>query len=505
LTVSNCTISIDGAFGAEDTAVAIADGTTALPTTVTGCTIIGASGDGVVVTAGVASVTSNTLSTLNSALKVTTGTVTVSSNTIDTCGLSISTTATVGQAAIVVTSTAGLTITNNTITNCPNDIIEITDNSELINMMFNNMSNNTLGIDNNDADTAQTLNASHNWWGAATGPATGMNSTAGAVNNTAGYLGGTAIGTFALATATLTAATTQKVDVSIANATTGAASNAAIIGVANYAANPGAATPYTAISGGFFDVYVGTPTANADVATIKLYGAVTTDTVAYVYSALNGTWAKCTTQGVNTVGGYVFVKTGLTITPAISDLAGTAFALVTVPTVATLATPTSLAPAVGATDVPLSPTFAWSAVTDAAGYYFQMADNANFVAPLVKLDGDLGRLIVTAYHYAPELEYSTAYYWRVKAVKGTVGAGDLVESTWASGVIITMDVPEEPLPPIVIEQQPATPAPIIKPIVEVITPAATPITPAWIYAIIGVGALLVIAVIVLIVRTRRVA
>ena len=36
-------------------------------------------------------------------------------------------------------------------------------------------------------------------------------------------------------------------------------------------------------------------------------------------------------------------------------------------------------------------------------------------------------------------------------------------------------------------------------------PAETPITPAWIYVIIGVGAVLVIALIVLIVRTRRVA
>jgi len=48
---------------------------------------------------------------------------------------------------------------------------------------------------------------------------------------------------------------------------------------------------------------------------------------------------------------------------------------------------------------------------------------------------------------------------------------------------------------------------IVEPDVEVIVPlpAETPITPAWIYVIIGVGAVLVIALIVLIVRTRRVA
>ena len=150
------------------------------------------------------------------------------------------------------------------------------------------------------------------------------------------------------------------------------------------------------------------------------------------------------------------------------------------------------------------------AVAGAAGYYFELADNTTFVSPLVKLTGDYGRLIVTAYHYAPKLDYSSAYYWRVQAVSGTVEADTLAESAWASGIFVTMDEPEEPTPPIVIEpSEPPVieilPQPIIEPIVEVITPPATPITPAWIYAIIGVGAVLVIAVVVLIVRTRRVA
>ena len=501
LTISNNTFVVDGAtVAASDSAINVA--ATAGTTTITGNTISGASGIGVTVSGAgsTSTITSNTLSNLNVALNITAvATVTVQTNTIDACGLAVSATLTTGQAAIQVAGATALSITNNTITNCPNDIIEVDANADLVNMMFNNMSGNTLGVDNNDG--VNTVNATHNWWGAATGPATGAN--AGLVSAT-GALGTTATGTFNLGLTTLTAATTQKVDVAIVTSG-GAATTAAIIGVANYSANPGAATPYPAISGGFFDVYVGTPGAAADVATIKFYGAVTADTVAYVYSTLQGQWAQCTSQGVNTTGGYVWVKTGLTITPAIGDLAGTAFALVTIPASATLAIPTNLAPEVGATDIPLSPTFAWSAVTGAAGYYFQMADNANFVAPLVKLDGDLGRLIVTAYHYVPELEYSTAYYWRVKSVSGTVGAGDLVESAWVSGVIITMDEPEEPLPPVVIEQQPAAPAPIIEPIVEVITPAATPITPAWIYAIIAVGAVMIIAVIVLIVRTRRVA
>ncbi|MFC2023963.1 hypothetical protein ACFLTJ_00050 [Chloroflexota bacterium] len=53
---------------------------------------------------------------------------------------------------------------------------------------------------------------------------------------------------------------------------------------------------------------------------------------------------------------------------------------------------------------------------------------------------------------------------------------------------------EEPLPPVVIEQQPA-------PVINI--PAAQQITPVWIYAIIGIGAALAVVVIVVIVRTRR--
>jgi hypothetical protein len=517
--ISSCTFTLDEtAAGVDDTAILIDDGSVAKPVKVTGCTISGTSGVGIAVstvtTGAVATITDCTLSGLDQALTIGSGvltpTVTVTDSTIDACGMPISTTMAAGQAAIGVTLATSLKITNSAITNGPNDIIEVADNSENIYMMFNDLSGNAKGIDNNDADTLQTLSATHNWWGAATGPATGFNVTAGAVNNTAGYLGATATGTFSLATATVTAATTQKVDVSITT-TAGATSAAAIIGVANYASNPGAATPYPAISGGYFDVYVGTPTNTTDVATIKLYGDVTTDTTAYVYSALQGTWAKCDSQGVNTTTGYIWVKTGATITPSITDLAGTAFALVAAPGAMTV--PTILAPEGGEKDVSITPAFAWTEITAADGYRFELADNPYFVLPLVGLGRSTAEEILTVpfYAYMKDLDYSTAYYWRVKAVSGDYtysrsGSTFEVESNWASGVFITEAEPEEPAPPVVIEEAPpAPPAPVIEPIVEVITPPETPITPAWIYAIIGVGALLVVAVIVLIVRTRRVA
>ncbi len=506
LTISNNTFVVDGAIGAEDSAVDTSgDGAGAavlLPITISGNTITGGSGIGVTFTAGEATASDNTLIGLNQAFLVVAGTATISGNTIDNCGLVISTTATVGKAAIGVTAATALSITNNTITNSPNDIIEIVDSSEVINMMFNNLSDNAIGIDNNDA-AAVTLNATHNWWGAATGPATGFNVTAGAVNDTSAYLGASATGSFTntVGAVSLLTKTTVGVDV-IPNTAIVAATD--VIGVANYTANPQSATPLPAIDGGFYDVYVFETTPAFTSVLIKFYNAnITANTKVYVWGTIAGGWQSATTQGVNTYGGYAYVTVTSTI-PDIAGLAGTPFALVEA-TPTALGNPGILAPTTGDDTISLTPVFAWEAVSGAAGYYFELADNANFVLPLVSLTGDVGRLIVTAYAYVGELPYSTAYYWRVKAVSGTVEAGDLAESAWVSGLFITKAEPEEPTPPVVIEE---TEPPVIiieQPDIIVPLPAETPITPAWIYVIIGVGAVLVIALLVLIVRTRRVA
>jgi len=296
--------------------------------------------------------------------------------------------------------------------------------------------------------------------------------------------------------------TTVGVDVTL-NAATVAGD---IVGVANYAANPQAATPKPALDGGFYDVYLAEAAGAVTSVLIKFYNAnITANTDVYVWGTLAGGWQPCTTQGVNTYGGYAYV-TVTTTTPDIAGLAGTPFALVAASTTAPTTVTTLLTPKTGADTVSLTPIFAWEAVPGADGYYFELANNANFVLPLVSLTGDLGRLIVTAYAYVGELPYSTAYYWRVKAVSGTVEAGDLAESAWTSGLFLTMDEPVEPTPPIVVEEAPPVVIETIEPpdiIVEI--PAETTITPAWIYVIIGVGAVLVIALLVLIVRTRRVA
>jgi hypothetical protein len=275
-----------------------------------------------------------------------------------------------------------------------------------------------------------------------------------------------------------------------------------IIGAAQYTENPvGEIDDAVA----FWDVCV---IDDGDVGqiTLRLYASVTEDTELWVWGEASGEWQEVEDAVPNLFGGFMWVEIDDNSTPTLDDLGDLPFAIVEPPEEDEMDDdPVLLTPEVGEKDVSLRPTFAWGAVEDADGYYFELADNANFVAPMVKLDGDLGRLIVTAYAYTKTLPYSTAYYWRVKAVEGTVEDGDLKESNWVSGIFVTMDEPEEETPPVVVEETEPPVITIEQPDIVVPLPAETPITPAWIYAIIGVGAVLVIAVIVLIVRTRRVA
>ncbi len=280
------------------------------------------------------------------------------------------------------------------------------------------------------------------------------------------------------------------------------ATGADVIAVAEYVENPQEAI---ADAVAFFDVYVVGATADP---TLKFYAGDENSSL-YIWSADTEKWVDLD-AGFSVYGGYIFITVD-------ADLLGrTPFVVVAgEATVTVLANPIIIAPEGGERDTPLTPTFAWTAVADADGYYFELADNPYFVLPLVKLVGDFpASLIVTAYAYVGELDYSTAYYWRVKAVSGSIDAGDLVESAWVSNVFITMDEPVEPPPPIVIEEVPPPVITIEQPDIiieqpDIIVPlpavVETPITPAWIYVIIAVGAVLVIALIVLIVRTRRVA
>jgi len=419
-------------------------------------------------------------------------------------------------AAILVTDAEEVIITNNTFTANADYILEVVEPAEVVYMNFNIILADNEGDDDGyvlfNADT-EIANCQANWWGDAAGPDEDIFNDVDLFAYTPVLLGipaGDALSAANLAvSATFDAEDECGVTITLSDTTAAGDDLLDVVGACSYATNPVGALGDAV---GFWDAFAIDDDDDATKITVKIYTPVTEDTEAYVWADAKAEWIECSAATPNLFGGWMTIVIDTTSTPAIDDLEGLPFAVVEPPAEEDLDAPVIVAPESGTTGASLTPTFAWDAVDDADGYFFQLADNANFVAPLVKLDGDYGRLIVTAYAYVTKLPYSTAYYWRVKAVSGTEDAGNLVESDWVSAVFVTMNEPEEPVPPVVIEpseppiiEVQIPPTPIIEPIVEVITPPATPITPAWIYAIIGVGAVLVIALIVLVVRTRRVA
>jgi len=159
-------------------------------------------------------------------------------------------------------------------------------------------------------------------------------------------------------------------------------------------------------------------------------------------------------------------------------------------------------PAAGANDVVLTPTLTWSEYPDAIGYEVMLSEDPSFT--IIEWSYNVDNPF---YKVDEALKYSTTYYWRAR---GVTGEPYLVGSTWVTpagpwvtGVFTTMGEPADaPEPTVVVEHDPA-PAPEV---VTVEVPAPAPVIPTYIlWVIVVIGAILVIALIVLIVRTRRVA
>jgi hypothetical protein len=133
-------------------------------------------------------------------------------------------------------------------------------------------------------------------------------------------------------------------------------------------------------------------------------------------------------------------------------------------------------PECGAEDITLTPNFSWSEVTLATGYEIEVSLTEDFATILAS-----GTPTINAWDGVPELDYSTTYYWRVRAVK------DGIYSGWTYCLFSTLDEPPAPVEP-----------------VEPVDVIIEEVTPMWIWVIIGIGGALTIAVIILIVTTRRV-
>jgi hypothetical protein len=203
---------------------------------------------------------------------------------------------------------------------------------------------------------------------------------------------------------------------------------------------------------------------------------------------------------------------------------------VSLTTSAYLPAPDPVSPSQYLTDASLKPTFTWSAVSTAVSYNFQLSADNTFTTLV-----DSASVSVTGYTYTGGgLTYDTDYYWRVQAV-----AADGTKSEWSSApynsyypfssgapsvfhtmmdpamyidtdtttvtsmtttqtttsIQFSVEVPEY----VLTYTQPTVTNTITN---QIVMPDDS--TPAYIWAIVAIGALLTVAVIVLIIRTRRV-
>ena len=158
-----------------------------------------------------------------------------------------------------------------------------------------------------------------------------------------------------------------------------------------------------------------------------------------------------------------------------------------------------ISPANGATDVATNAALTWGTVTGATSYNLVLASDSAFTKVIDSKTG----LTVNVYSPATAFTAGTTYFWKVQAVSGTN------TSNWVASAFTTAQVAAN-VPPVSTSVAPAVttiinPTPVVTVNVAPSATNTTPnATPGYIWVIIVIGAVLVIAVIVLIVRTRRV-
>jgi hypothetical protein len=162
-----------------------------------------------------------------------------------------------------------------------------------------------------------------------------------------------------------------------------------------------------------------------------------------------------------------------------------------------LIVPTLVAPVNGSSITNTTPAFTWSPISGATSYSLQYSTFATFPDSLTTTV----TATTTAYLPPTALDLGT-YFWRVKAAAPVAGE-------WSATGTFTLAAPETSTPSTVIAT--ATIPSITIPSITVPTPSVTvvmpetksTVSPALLWAVIIIGAVLVIALIVLIVRTRR--
>ena len=527
VTISGNTFTLDD----DDTAIDLGADAIVKGNTINGAEdTIGITITGVLGADDIMEISGNTLDALEEGIVIDAlNTVTIKDNTISNC-------ATVG---FNIDTATNVLVHNNIITGAPTDKFAMdvaTGLNDNVFVLFNSITDNAKGL--KAADATPKLDARNNWWGSDAGP--GKDDLDKKANfEYEPWLTGPTFESIAM--------------IPVAGATVdleiGADSGKELIGVgikgedvsddavatapllmaaATYEANPVAiAPPGTATK--FFDVYVDNTGSDVDKYTISLYGAVTEDSLTYAWGEGLGEWVLCESKikdvpnFVNLYSGATTIYVTSTSIPTIGDLTGIALAIVEPdaeeePTPA----PTIMFPEVGAENVSVNPVLGWEAVEDAEGFGYEMAICEEPTFTIV----DYAASPTQNFHaVADSLMYSTTYYWKVRAIIGApelVGSGKDVKTVipggpWTTGVFSTEAEPAEPEAPVftcpqcgleyatqeALEAHFNRAHAVPETVVETVEKAVIPSTLLW--AIVAIGAVLVIAVIVLIVRTRRVA
>jgi trimeric autotransporter adhesin len=151
-----------------------------------------------------------------------------------------------------------------------------------------------------------------------------------------------------------------------------------------------------------------------------------------------------------------------------------------------------ISPENGATGVATNAALTWGTVNGATSYNIKIATDSAFTNVIDSKDG----LTVNVYAPAKAFDPGKTYFWEVQAVNATT------KGNWiASAFTTSSGAPAGTVQP---TQTIVVPTPTFTVIPGTTGPAPAPTTPAYIWVIIAIGAVLVIAVIVLIARTRRV-
>jgi hypothetical protein len=422
---------------------------------ITGCTFNGSSAFGIDIQAvGAVDITGCFFYDLETAILATSGTVTILTSEIWTSE----------EEAIIIDDVDEFLMMGCTFSGNEDDLLVNGDPDTIIHVHFNNFVDNGVIDDNGDE-----VHAEKNWWGDADPDL----DNEGDVEDTP-VLGASVVdidGEVDLTDDELDAKSDLGIKIEVDGGTY-------FTGVAQLQKAPGPLPDDQAL-GAFYDILI--LDNGLDEVMVRMYnGAVDANTMVQCFTELAGEWVDASHQGVNEFSQYAWFTVDDDSIPNLEELVELPVVLVkSPPSKGTM----DLNSPIGDSELSNVP-FTWDKVSGAVEYTFVLSASPELTSPLVETT-----TTATAYQYTGTLSDGVSYFWQV-----TASDGEFIIGESAIGAFVAQAPPVEEPPVINIEAPPA-------PNVTIEQPAAE--TPMYIWIIIGIGALLLIFVIILIMRTRR--